>query len=556
MKHFDRIGRYEVRMQIGRGAMGTVFEGFDPQIGRKVAIKTLRTELFESSQLTDVLARFKREAQSAGRLSHPNIVTIYEYGEEQGTPYIAMEYLQGNELGALLSRGTRFSQDEIAALMSQMLSALAHAHDNGVVHRDLKPANMFVVDNSLKVVDFGIARVEASDLTDTGAMLGTPAYMSPEQCLGTQVDKRSDIFSAGVILYQLLTGDKPFTGSVTTIIQKVLRQDPLPPSDLNPTISAAWDRVVARAIAKKPEARFESGRHFLEALKLAHKAERDFSVSVEVRKGGQQQVATPAATQPRELSTSTTAFHSAPTVTSPGTRSKAAAEPSRYVKTAVFVTLAAVVVGVVLYQWRESERRALESVRIEAEKKLQSETSARAAAEAKAKTEAEARAKAESTAAQALAAAQKEAGIREANAKAEAERRKETEAREAKARAEAKAKVEAELKAAAAARLQAERAAAERAAAEREAAERAAARAAADRAAANRAAAERAVAEQRRLEEERKDLALWDAARGADRVENYRAYLRDSPNGRFRAAAEKRVLDLQGQVDPKRRWYQ
>ena len=146
---------------------------------------------------------------------------------------------------------------------------------NKVVHRDLKPANMFVLeDGSLKVVDFGIAHVEASDLTDPGAMLGTPAYMSPEQCLGTQVDHRSDIFAAGVILYQLLTGDRPFTGSVTTIIQKVLRQEPLPPSELNPTLSAAWDKVVARAMAKKPEARYESAKHFAEAVKTAFTAGR------------------------------------------------------------------------------------------------------------------------------------------------------------------------------------------------------------------------------------------------------------------------------------------
>ena len=271
----EKIGKYEIRLQIGRGAMGVVYEGFDPSIGRRVAIKTLRTEMFEPRQLPDVLVRFKREAQSAGRLSHPHIVTIHEYGEEQGTPYIVMEYMSGNELGHRLERGSRFALDEVVRIMTQMLGALGHAHEHGVVHRDLKPANMFLLeDGSLKVVDFGIARVEASDLTDTGAMLGTPAYMSPEQCLGTQVDHRSDLFSAGVILYQLLTGDKPFTGSVTTIIQKVLRQEPLPPSELNPTLSPAWDKVIARAMAKKPEARFESARQFAEAVKTALTAER------------------------------------------------------------------------------------------------------------------------------------------------------------------------------------------------------------------------------------------------------------------------------------------
>jgi serine/threonine-protein kinase len=271
----EKIGKYEIRIQIGRGAMGTVFEGFDTIIGRRVAIKTLRVELFDAAQLPGLLVRFKREAQSAGGLSHPHIVTIFDYGEEGGTPYIVMEYISGTELGHYLDRGARFSLEDVVRIMTQLLGALGHAHEHGVVHRDLKPANMFLLpDGSLKVVDFGIARVEASDLTDTGAMLGTPAYMSPEQCLGTQVDHRSDLFSAGVILYQLLTGDKPFTGSVTTIIQKVLRQDPLPPSELNPTISTAWDKVIARAMAKKPEARYESARQFAEAIKTAYQAGR------------------------------------------------------------------------------------------------------------------------------------------------------------------------------------------------------------------------------------------------------------------------------------------
>lgn len=182
----EKIGKYEIRLQIGRGAMGTVYEGFDPVIGRRVAIKTLRTEMFEARQLPDVLARFKREAQSAGRLSHPHIVTIHDYGEHEGAAYIVMEYLNGNELGHELNRGVRFPLEDTVRIMTQLLGALAHAHDNMVVHRDLKPANMFLLeDGSLKVVDFGIAHVEASDLTDTGAMLGTPAYMSPEQCLGT-----------------------------------------------------------------------------------------------------------------------------------------------------------------------------------------------------------------------------------------------------------------------------------------------------------------------------------------------------------------------------------
>ena len=263
-----KIGKYEIRGQIGRGAMGVVYEGFDPAIERRVAIKTLRLELFEPAQLADVRARFKREAQAAGQLAHPHIVTIYDYGEHEGTPYIAMEHLSGKELRHVLDRGSRLPIPEIVRLMTQLLGALSYAHERKVVHRDIKPANIFVLDDgSLKVVDFGIARVEASNLTDTGALLGTPAYMSPEQFLALPVDERSDIFSAGVILYELLTGDKPFSGSVTTVMQKVLRQEPVDPSVLNPTLSSAWDAVIKRAMAKKPDERYRTARQFAETMK-------------------------------------------------------------------------------------------------------------------------------------------------------------------------------------------------------------------------------------------------------------------------------------------------
>lgn len=263
-----KIGKYEIRRQIGRGAMGVVYEGFDPIIERRVAVKTLRLELFDPSQIADLRTRFKREAQAAGQLAHPHIVTIHEYGDHEGTPYIAMEFLAGDELSKILRRGSRLPLSEIVRLMTQLLGALTYAHEHKVVHRDIKPGNIFILDDgSLKVVDFGIAHVEASDLTNTGAILGTPAYMSPEQFLAMPVDERSDIFAAGVILYELLTGDQPFTGSVTTIPQKVLHQEPVEPSMLNPMLSAAWDTVVNRAMAKKPEARFQSARQFSETIK-------------------------------------------------------------------------------------------------------------------------------------------------------------------------------------------------------------------------------------------------------------------------------------------------
>jgi serine/threonine-protein kinase len=263
------IGKYEIRSQIGRGAMGVVYEAFDSVIERRVAIKMLLTEVFDPAQLADVRVRFKREAHSAGRLSHPSIVTIFDYGEHEGTPYIVMDLMTGEELSRRLDSGARLPLAEVVRIMEQLLGALAYAHESGVIHRDIKPSNIFVLrDGSLKVVDFGIARIESSELTETGAILGTPAYMSPEQFLGLPVDARSDLFSAGVILYQLLTGDRPFTGSPTTIMQKVLRQDPVEPSVLNPTLSADWDTVVKRALAKKPDQRFGSARQFADAARL------------------------------------------------------------------------------------------------------------------------------------------------------------------------------------------------------------------------------------------------------------------------------------------------
>jgi len=270
MSALGNIGKYELRRQIGRGAMGIVYEAFDTVIERRVALKMLRTEIFPAEQLPEVRARLKREAHSAGKLSHPNIVTIFDYGEHEGAPYIVMDLMEGEELSRSLDGGARIALGTVVRIMEQLLAALGYAHENGVVHRDVKPSNMFVLrDGTLKVVDFGLARVESSNLTETGAVLGTPAYMSPEQFLGVPVDARSDIFSAGVVLYQLLTGDRPFTGSPTTIMQKVLRQDPIEPSALNPTLSHTWDTIIKRALAKKPDDRLQSARQFGEWVRLA-----------------------------------------------------------------------------------------------------------------------------------------------------------------------------------------------------------------------------------------------------------------------------------------------
>ena len=243
--------------------MGVVYEGFDPFIERTVAIKTIKPEQPGQANAGDVLARFRREAQAAGRLSHPNIVSIYEYGEEDGVAFIAMEFIKGKELKEYFESGRRFPTGEVARVMGEILGALEHAHRNGVTHRDIKPANVIILENgTVKVADFGIARIETSELTQAGTVLGTPSYMSPEQFLGVPVDGRSDIFSCGVILYQFLTGEKPFSGAATTIMHKVLKEEPMPPSTLNATLPPAWDAVVKKAMAKSPSDRYQTAANF------------------------------------------------------------------------------------------------------------------------------------------------------------------------------------------------------------------------------------------------------------------------------------------------------
>ncbi|HEY1438487.1 MAG TPA: serine/threonine-protein kinase [Casimicrobiaceae bacterium] len=268
MAVISSLGKYEIRREIGRGAMGVVYEGYDPFIKRVVALKTIRADQLASEDSENVIARFRREAQAAGRLSHPNIVSIYDFGEEAGTWFIAMEFIRGRELKECFEANERFTTASIVKIMSQILDALDYSHRQGVIHRDIKPANIFMLpDGSVKVGDFGIAHIEASNLTQVGAVMGTPAYMSPEQILGLPVDGRSDLFSAGVILYQFLTGERPFSGSAATTMQKVLKEDPLPPSSLNVQTPLEMDAIVRKALAKRPEDRFQTASEFAAAIR-------------------------------------------------------------------------------------------------------------------------------------------------------------------------------------------------------------------------------------------------------------------------------------------------
>ncbi|MHC6226213.1 serine/threonine-protein kinase [Pseudomonas sp. X10] len=263
----EQLGKYRIDSVLGKGAMGTVYKAFDPHIARVVALKTIRRELLGEGQQQQVVSRFQNEAQAAGRLSHPNIVAVYDYGEDDGAAYIAMEFVDGIALNTRLQNQEPRQLSQVLAWMRQLLSALHYAHAKGVVHRDVKPANLLITaDGQVKVTDFGIARIDTSVLTQTGSMIGTPSYMSPEQFCGEQVDGRSDVFSAGIVLYQLLTGERPFSGSATMVMQQILNQTPVPPSNLNPTLDPRLDNIIDQALAKRPDARFESAEAFLRAL--------------------------------------------------------------------------------------------------------------------------------------------------------------------------------------------------------------------------------------------------------------------------------------------------
>jgi eukaryotic-like serine/threonine-protein kinase len=270
MSAVESLGKYEIRRQLGRGAMGTVYEGFDPVIERIVAIKTVRLPEVADEETAEEIARFRREAQAAGRLSHPNIVGVFDYGETADLAYIVMEYVDGPPLKNLLDKHEQFPLASIVRIMEDLLAGLQFSHERGVVHRDIKPANLMLTKSGqAKIADFGIARIESSSMTQAGTVLGTPAYMSPEQFMGQVVDARSDIYSSGVLLYQLLTGERPFEGSMSAIMHKALNTEAPSPSQISVTAPRPFDGVVKRAMAKRPEDRYSSAAEFMAAIRAA-----------------------------------------------------------------------------------------------------------------------------------------------------------------------------------------------------------------------------------------------------------------------------------------------
>jgi serine/threonine protein kinase len=261
----DRFGRYEILAELGRGAMGIVYRARDPKINRVVAVKTISLAGQPPEEELEYRERFFREAEAAGRLSHPGIVTVFDVGEEPEThaPYIVMEFVAGQSLDKLLlSRDDHKLPPEVALQITlELAEALDCAHGQGVVHRDLKPANILVAeDGHVKIADFGVAKLNLASHTSGGSVLGTPAYMSPEQLGGEAVDGRSDLFSLGVVLYTILTGYRPFQGnSVLTVAFKVVNRDPVPATVLDVELPPGLDYIIARAIAKDPSQRYQRG---------------------------------------------------------------------------------------------------------------------------------------------------------------------------------------------------------------------------------------------------------------------------------------------------------
>ena len=270
MTTLAKTGRYQLLDELGRGAMGVVYRAHDPVIGRDVAVKTMHLSADGSgANRPEFLTRFQTEARAAGILTHPNIVVVYDAGEEAGVFYITMELVEGRSLQSLLDEHQSFPLPRAIKIIEQACSALDYAHKHNIIHRDVKPANLMIAaDDTVKITDFGTAKILRFNTTQTAAVIGTPSYMSPEQIKGKTVDGRSDIFALGVILYELVTGEKPFPGqNITTVIYKIVNEEPVPPRELDPSLSNGLCNVIARALAKDPTTRFQTCGELLEALK-------------------------------------------------------------------------------------------------------------------------------------------------------------------------------------------------------------------------------------------------------------------------------------------------
>jgi serine/threonine protein kinase len=262
----EKIGRYEIIDELGRGAMGAVLRARDPAMGRDVALKCILSGALAGDQTNEFRERFYREARAAGALAHPGIVPVFDVGEDEGTQFLVMELVQGRTLAEALKQGERFSLERVCEIGEGIAEALGYAHRNGIVHRDIKPANILMTSREVygaerpRITDFGVAKLAGGEITTTGQLLGTPAFMPPEQFTGAPIDGRADLFSLGVILYRMATGEQPFSGeTITAVSYKIVHTDPIPPSRLNPAVGTRLETVLLKCLAKNPADRYQTG---------------------------------------------------------------------------------------------------------------------------------------------------------------------------------------------------------------------------------------------------------------------------------------------------------
>jgi predicted Ser/Thr protein kinase len=342
------IGRYEIVEELGRGAMGSVFKALDPAVGRTVALKTVHSAALSGEHAEEYRARFYREAKASGVLAHPGIVPVFDVGEHDGAPFLVMEFVSGRTLDSAMKKGERFSLDRVCEIGQQIAEALGYAHRQGVIHRDIKPANVLMTSREVygserpRITDFGIAKLAQSELTSTGQLLGTPAFMPPEQFTGAPIDGRADLFSLGVILYLLATGEQPFPGeTMTAVSYKVVYTEPIPPAKLNPSIPVGLQAVVLKCLAKSPADRYQSGEELaldLSALRANPNATALLATASPP----------PAALDPNATLAVAPSSISHPPPQAPGTQAPAAAKakkPSKALKREVLVAAALLVVA-------------------------------------------------------------------------------------------------------------------------------------------------------------------------------------------------------------------
>jgi serine/threonine-protein kinase len=462
MANLTKLGRYQLRRVLGKGAMGVVYEGLDPSLNRAVAVKTiLKSVVIDEETAATYSARFAREAKAAARLSHPNIVQVYDFGEENDVAYLVMEFIQGRELRSCFEARERFDAVEAVRIMGELLHALEFAHEAGVIHRDVKPANVMLdAQRRVKLADFGVARLQdGSDRSKGGTMVGTPAFMSPEQISGKKVDRRTDLFSAGVILYQLLTGEQPFKGEgAWTVAKQIMQDEPPRPSTIAGKVSPAFDQIVNKALAKNPQHRFASAKEFAAAMQGAFSGDPSAASDPQHRKEGAGSRASDAEVEfwrsiqnsndPAEFEVYLREFPAG--IYADLARIKMAKLP-RLAPGAISVTPAP---SLPVHDTKEVSSLAEETARLEAElarreaeyRKREAEAQARRQAEEKAHVEAEARREAEARARAAAEERARLAATETANQEAKAElARREAEYR--KREAEAVARTEAEAKA-------------------------------------------------------------------------------------------------------------